>query len=389
MLLTEFINLLKTTPKDDLITKLKTIEGLYVRSGEGLDYVLLTAHITRANFDSELNRYANGLLFDTQTKEILVLPSPRFNKRVKLTDVSKHLSDYKAYKIQDGSVVNLYYDEPNQRWAMSSANGWDVSNYFWLGNKTYEEAFNECVRQYPEFSFDKLNKKFSYSVGFRHHEFHPLLNDPQSAWFIQSCDLEKLNNGTLSINYNDNIGIPLQTQITVTDQMIDDLKSALARYLANPSPQSINYGYILRSDNGRFSNVILESTLLEKIRMLMYNIPKKIEGLDTPVKRIEYNILKAHGSEDRYNFQYLFPQYKQRYEYYDTTITRIATRVVATLKSGKVFTPTTRQDQLINAVVQFFKRNDSVDLTKEDGLSIAVDFIKRPAQLDLFFKYLI
>jgi hypothetical protein len=65
---------------------------------------------------------------------------------------------------------------------------------------------------YPEFSFDKLDRSRAYTIGFRHNEFHPLKNDAPKMWLIQSCDLNAINseNPQLNFEYDTDIGIPAQ-----------------------------------------------------------------------------------------------------------------------------------------------------------------------------------
>lgn len=384
MKLSEFAAQLKEDPIR-LINTLRTMEGLYVRTVPNSSAVLITAHVTKADFNHELNRYANGLMFDTESRKITVLPSPRFNRKNK--NVRYDLSKYKIYKIRDGSIVNFHYNESINQWVMSSANGWDVTNYFWLGNKTYDEAFKECAAKYPNFSFDRLNRNYCYSIGFRHHEFHPLLSDPEALWFVQAVDLSQDMTNGLTVEYDTDIGIPVQQQIVLgpRNSLFSDLGIALSDFIIK---QTINYGFILRGDNGQYSNVLLESSLMQKIRKLIYNMPKGMHELSTPAKRNKFIVLRAYLSVDCYDFRSLFPQYEPLIAQYETAITQMATKMCAIMKSGYQFTPVNDRDYLLQSVLEFVKNNKSIDLTGEDGPSIAADVIKHSRNLTPLIKYL-
>ena len=114
---------------------------------------------------------------------------------------------YDIIRVDDGTVVTLYkwnHPQHGSVWGMASNNGYDVSSLYWMGPMTYAEVFYDlALRRYPEFvaqtgmaiartgkstrlTFTKLDPSFSYTVGFRHHNFHPVVEDPERMWSIQS-----------------------------------------------------------------------------------------------------------------------------------------------------------------------------------------------------------
>jgi hypothetical protein len=95
----------------------------------------LTSNRLKADFDRELTRACNGVVFEYPSWRVLSVPTPMFNPRFRATDVSENMNSYSIYKIKDGTTVTMYYY--NDQWCLSSTNGFDVSGYQWMGPSTY------------------------------------------------------------------------------------------------------------------------------------------------------------------------------------------------------------------------------------------------------------
>jgi len=201
---------------------------------------ILSTNRNSADFAIPLVRQCNGVIIVVEELEtglnskIITLSSNEFNPKFNQTKLADHISigEYKIYEIQDGTTINLYYDEnyissetltkldSNQLktfytykkgdWIYSTKNSFDVKKMIWRGFE-YGQVINDVLKEYPEFTLEKLSKDKSYSLGFKHPAFHPFGQPAEwniniqdnntkkewikTAWFIQStCITEILNN---------------------------------------------------------------------------------------------------------------------------------------------------------------------------------------------------
>lgn len=375
--------------------------------------VLLTSDRLRADFSRELTRQCNGVVLEYPTWRLLSVPAGMFNPKYRLADVVSNIKDYDVYDIKDGTTVTLYWH--NEKWCLSSTNGFDVSDYQWMGPSTYYVAFTSLMKNYPDFSFDKLEKNKSYTIGFRHKEFHPLLTDPQKMWFIQSCDIKHASAGdTISISTTENIGLPLQTLSALpndcarTQWFNDKNNHSLNKYVSsvrNGSSPDIHYGFVFRSKTGK-PDIIVESTLLTSVRSLMYNLPKKQHQhaeLITADNRLEYTILRSYLSNyTKYTFLNLFPQFEDKYRKYDDLFSKLSNRIVNILRSrdSRNFTRTNfaarkagtlaqRIDNLAMSLADHIRIHSQINVMDSQGPNIVLDFLMNKQHLDLYYTYLI
>ena len=101
----------------------------------------------------------------------------------------------------DGTVVTIYsWTHPRKRliWCLAFANGYDVSHLKWGGDENDAEVFFEFLAKSPTFfaatglrlrrgllcvddvhlDFQTVDRGRSYTLGFRHPNFHPMAADP-------------------------------------------------------------------------------------------------------------------------------------------------------------------------------------------------------------------
>lgn len=380
--------------------------------------VLLTSNRLKSDFGRQLVRECNGVVLEYPSWNVLSVPAMMFNPRFRITDVINNMDSYSIYEIKDGTTVTLYYY--NSKWCLSSTNGFDVSDYQWMGASTYIQALQSVAKLYPDFSFDKLDTKYAYTVGFRHSEFHPLLSDPAKLWLIQACNLTELNTNSVMVPENVNIGIPAQTATVVPGtkgralfkHMQDRNTNAMGRYLNSirdvSSVPDIHYGYVLRSNSltgatCANSNIILESDLLKQIRFLMYNLPKRKFSEAVPVtaaNRLEYTILRAYLScSTKYVFLNLFPQFGEQYRKYDILFTKLSNRIIAALRNRNTRESITatktpkdamnaRIDKLAFALVKHIEDCSRINAMDAQGPNIVLDFIMDRKHLDLYYTCL-
>ena len=401
--------------------------------------VLLTSDRNRADFTRELHSQCNGVVFDYTNWKVLSVPPKMFNPIYKSIDFVANVSDYDVYDINDGTLVTLYWypsvesadeDESAGRWCMSTTNGYDVGDYRWMGDATYTTAFAEVLTDYPKFDFDNLNKTKSYTVGFRHEDFHHFTADPRRAWFVQSCDLHALNTtGELNISTTEDIGIPPQTIIDLSAMKPGGLmrwinrknERARVEYIKGKD-KVIHYGFIFRS-RGSGCDIMMESTLLTSIRKLMYELPKsqsRYKHKITPANRLQYTVLRAYlYMPTKAMFLNLFPQFESTFIKYDGVIKTLRDRLVSNLRScdrysddGSRANDTKRggnrtstnntntagdqldiiqsacMDNMVRQLTSQIRKTVRVNAMDVNGPSIIYDFIMQPRHLSMYYNYI-
>jgi hypothetical protein len=272
--------------------------------------------------------YCNGRVIDTINWKYIAIPPIAFNKSYKIVKINRFLSNYDIIKVIDGTIVTFYYF--NNKWNISTSNGYDVSSFYWIGLKTYTQIINDLMQNYKNaventgfnmidnetLEFTKLDKNKSYTVGIRHHDFHPLKVDPEIMWNVQHVDLS-----TGEINYNDGLlGIPnqkiLKFDISSVQEILELNKISIYT--------DYNYGYILRSKNlditKKYSSILLNTQLLKNIKQYIYEYPSQfIKQYITNSNRLEFIILKNYFSHNKEILE-LFPQFHEKYNLYEKII---------------------------------------------------------------------
>ena len=270
----------------------------------------------------------NGLILDTKNIKPLVIPPESFRTNIHVDVVDKYLANdlYKLYLVEDGTVINLYFWQPLNSWRISTTRCYDVTDVKW-GNLTYNEILCDLLlriynTEYTDFH-NMLDKDTSYTFGFKHESMHPFRENKSSninkLWFIQSCT----NNGQVSDEFENKCNIPNQTKFEFPEGILKNTK-----YLFNKIHHSFNdfisngnilYGYILRSkkpsETGTHSNILLESSLLQKIRTLYYHSSFNENSKERKYNRDLYTIIHSYlDVNNRSIFIILFPQYINQYD---------------------------------------------------------------------------
>jgi len=309
----------------------------------------------RAGRFPQLHYDCNGLIIDATTWRALSVPlqAPykNFNKKLVNEYLSKNL--YDIYPISDGTVVTIYYIKG--QWALSSSNGYDVSELYWMGDKTYAEIlFDLATRLYPAFVeesgielvngrlvFTKLNINCCYTIGFRHFNFHPLRADPEHIWQLQCYDVS----GPLPVKAELLASLPKQVARELTgDETVDSLNlvgresvNAAVRY------EMCLYGFILRSKDdqktGIHSSIMLESPLLQKVRAYIYDgVPRQHSKNVTNLTRLKYLTIRASLSQDSAMFLELFPQFIDEHHKHEQIFTHLINKIVNLARTSAIST---------------------------------------------------
>lgn len=326
------------------------------------------------------------------------MPSLTINPRAR--DVCSALSKKAlVYPIHDGTMITLYFWDG--KWRMSSANGFEVNDYKWMSETTYEEAFTAAVAAHPHFAMERLDKDLCYSISFRHPSFHPLLSDPLGAILLQAMrPADALaDDGDWTGNLIADIGLPIQSLLPAPVNfaaLIQENNQSLTRYRKQNDYVPV-YGFVVRPIDGS-QGMILESTLLRKVRQLIYTLPKQGKSAITIApgsSGTDYCVIRAYlNSHNKDLFIELFPQFTDSYERYDKFLEKLADRLVSALRNKNI------RSNIMEHVVaegmaevdlcaaQLIDHLEHVDPFEPVTESIIADFIRDPFYTNMFYKAL-
>jgi hypothetical protein len=351
--------------------------------------------------------------------------------------------------VDDGTVLTLYaWDHPVEGhiWCLASSNGYDVSTLKWMGPLSYAEVFADLAKRlYPEFAkasgmslvvgpggaarlaFTALDASKCYTVGLRHHNFHPLREDPERMWQIQHALLAD-DSPILCYGVGGLPGIPLQKKFanslaprTVAELLqrthgaLDRAKAHIGavQRRANESPalggespdeaqkgeggpandkaDALCYGFILRSTDvsrtGSQSDVLIESDLLKSVRRLAYDkAPRQFRDQLTCLSRLEYNAIRAFLTpEDRKTFLALYPAWKARFHAYDAFVRNVIRQTIHHLRvksmqldSPKASPVSTKTELIAQEMAAHILRSDPVQPFSQDVEKVVSDYVMDP-----------
>lgn len=319
---------------------------------DNFNRMILIGNRFKSDFKNPISFECNGAIVCYDKNEnrwkTLVVPTELFNSQhLCKEELNKNIKnlEYTLYKVYDGTIINLYYY--NGGWRISTNKAYDATNLTFIENKTYNNVLEELFSYYTDFNINRLNINKCYTICFRYSQFHtfiePNLKNQNKLILIQSVDLLALNNEKkIIINYNEDIGIPVSQQYTLFGEynlknINNILYNEINRYKKNLKSPSYepNYGIILRSHNfnktGAYSNILLESNLMMKIRNLIYNysFSKNLNyfdklGNDTTIDKKYYNMQDLINlnrfliGKDINLYLLLFPQFKANIDYYNS-----------------------------------------------------------------------
>jgi len=357
-------------------------------SDDQIGRIILTQSRNQSDFTNPITFQCNGLILDSTNWKVLAVPCCAFNPRSSLKKIEALYKEnkYKLYKIYDGTIINLYHY--NDKWILGTTNSYEMNDCKFMGSKTYMGLLSDIIKQYPEFSFEKLDIHYSYCIGFKHQNMHLFSADKQKAWFIQKTNLE-----TMVTDYTNITGLENQGIITEKpnfDTLIETNNKALRNYLKE---FRIDFGYILRgefAESKEQSNILLESTLLKKIRQLIYNFPRELTMNLTNENRLGYIILRAYlNYSNRKIFIDLFPQYQRKFDEYKELINNLVTRIVQCYRNSNIkLTNDKKIDQLANIFIGYINREGRINSFNDNCKSIIYDYATDIEYIDIYRKIL-
>jgi len=220
------------------------------------------------------NDSCNELIFDENFKP-LSIPPRILHDVYDSNEVDQLLksNNYIITKINDGTMVTLYFDKFINRWLLSTVHKMDIGDSYFMGNKCYYELFYECINKFcPEFASRTkiqfvqntlnldLDINCSYTFIFHHKNFHPC--DQDGIWQVQCMNLLTLCPFILP-------DVSCQECVYITS--LDELKSYLTH---------TKFGFILRSKSLEYHDIIIRSSHLDFLRNVFYSAKLNCRGID-------------------------------------------------------------------------------------------------------------
>jgi broad specificity phosphatase PhoE len=381
----------------------------------------------------------SGYVFDITTKKpISIPPQPllkKLNKKgIELVNTYLEQKLYDIIKIEDGTIITLYswiHPTNGLMWSMASNNGYDVSSFKWMGKMTYAEIFYDLVnRLYPEFkeitglnilyiphggviktilTFTNLDTNYCYTMGFRHHNFHPMKIDPEKIWQVQYSDLSSENpkvyyggkflptilpiqevwdyskfvNVENTVNYtiikNKGKSSFINTCIEIGKSVEDSIYFEKDDVLqSNFSPQ---YGFIFRSldfdKTGDLSNFIIEYPLFQVNKELIYDQYSSLKDCTINEKnRMYYNAMRAFlndGRGDIYTsakkkFTSLYPEWSPKFYGFNEFMNSLTIQIINNIIGIS--------DQEFKSLSDSHSSVKKLNFNKIDFDKVALDFSK-------------
>lgn len=381
--LTQFRNMVNDIP-DDALNYMQTSFGKlgvkisYERDQKYPDGNPLYSRFMLGTFVRSSKFWFPGIIIarvssdDSQkTYKAVSLPSPPPISQYKTTQLYNHWpTTVTATCANDGTTVTLYYF--NNKWVISTYRGYQVNDFIWAANKTYQEIVDEVLNQYPGFSYEKLDKKCAYSIGFNHYLFHPFQAEQKNitAWFIQSVDMEKFNDGNQNYaKYDCDIGLPMQEvkKFSNLRALLESAKNAYKDYIDN---KTVNYGYLVKVKKRQY---LVESSLLKNIRHIFYS--NKFNMLNPVFNKEKYIITHAFLDTEKHSvFLNMFPQFKKEFDCLKEKMSDLIRAIY--IMSNSSVKPTTTLDVVAREIAMQISKVVSLNTKKEtDAFNILYTYL--------------
>lgn len=352
----------------------------------------------------------NGLVIDTRTWRVLADPPPCLLPAGNSAQVNARL--YDIYPVDDGTVVTLYNwknSAGESTWALASSNGYDVSSLLWSGPLTYAEVVHDLVtRLYPlsatemgisirrgpgkttQLTFTHLDPNCCYTFGFRHHNFHPIVTDPERIWQIRCRELSGPEPKRVLCGLP---RIPIQAPIMLPKEVrtMAQLQSFVCR-----DPSMPNYGYILRGIAGGLSDLLLETPLLTARRKILYQRSSPADGDVAPQDRAEFTALRAFLAPPtcRGDFIAACPNWAPKYREYEEFVNNVVEAIVHTIRQRALAPAATAAPRepvgiVAAALYEHITAYENLNIPLHKNIkSIVTDYVVNPRYAVLFLEAL-
>lgn len=422
------------------------IKTVVETSEDNSNRVMFIANRFKSDFNNPMSFECNGLIADynkvNNSWKLLVIPTELFNsqKLIKSEIINYYnQNNYKLCKVYDGTIINLYYYK--DCWRISTNKAYDANNLIYTDNKTYLDVFNELLNNYPNFHISKLDTNKCYTLCLKYHKYHPFIENqyenPNKIIFIQSVDMNEFNNNKkFKINENEDLGFEITEKYDINNyknlqNLYLMLNNEINRFKKESKLENYKpiFGFILRSKNfsvtKNYSNILLESNLLSKIRNFIYNhnFTKKLHFyniLNTQnnivINKNYYNMLHLIClrvfllKKDANLFITLFPQLKETmviYEHFMKFLTKYIIKnynifMKSIINIDKIFKNELVLDTIpipIDGNIDYSKLNKlviiilvdlkekKINLNVSENYDILYDYLNNLIYLDYYYSY--
>jgi hypothetical protein len=358
--------------------------------------VFYTSKNQRFSDADPLKLECNGLVFDSINMKPLVIPQLTYRANVDTNIVNVNLSNnlYDIVVIEDGTVINLYWWAPTNSWCISTARSFDLTDKNW-GSLTYKEVVQKLLGDNTQKFYESLDKSHSYTFGIKTEDMHPFREGKDvpinKMWFIQSANLE-----TLEINFNfpNEINIPGQiiTDINLNDITVlyNELNQGLDDFIYGQTSHPL-YGYMLRSRDpsktGSHSNIVLESSLLQRIRQLYYHSSLSMYAQEMKYDRDTYIIIYSYLDTNRHIlFRKLFPHFITIFDVLDTITSNIVKNIIIYTKTNKIQSTDDKISMYVRLIYETLNSQYQIKANDRNLAKTITTFVLNQQWGDMYYK---
>lgn len=313
--------------------------------------VILFGKKTGADFKNPMTKECNGLVleYDNGWRVLAIPPRAFCTNKLSMKKINDLYSAgaYEVYEVLDATILTLYYYK--NAWKVSSTKGYDIGNTYMVGKMTFMDAIADLMEtKYRSFSFENLNKNYSYTIALRHSKYHifdetkHLTARPRSgqregfdmnSYLTIMCVADLSTCAYVSKHV---VGLPKQNALNLRDPNISMLmnyaRSAYAKYEKAYRLQNFKYkplyGYILRAKNrsvpDECSTIYIESELYKVLKIGLYknNEPLRTDNTNELIVSMSMN-------HERYEqFRIMFQQFDSEFKQLENNINLIAMETV-------------------------------------------------------------
>lgn len=357
--------------------------------------VFYTSKNQRFSDADPLKLECNGLVFDAINMKPLVIPTLTCRSNIDANVVNVNLSNdlYDVLLVEDGTIINLYWWAPTNSWCISTARSFDLTDKNW-SLLTYKEIVQKILGHNTQKFYESLDKSHSYTFGIKTEDMHPFRGGKDAPinkmWFIQSANLKTLE---ISFKFPNEINIPEQTPVDMDlrdiTTLYNGLNQALDDFIYEPSTRPL-YGYMLRSRDpsktGAHSNVVIESSLLQKIRQLYYHSSLSMYAYEMKYDRDTYIIVYSYLDTNRHIlFRKLFPHFIAKFDVLDTITANIVKNIIIYVKINKIQTTDAKVSMYVRLVYDALNKQYQLKATDRNLTKITTSFVLTQQWCDMYY----
>lgn len=246
--------------------------------------------------DTSLQKECNGLVFDKNTKDIVVACQNDFES-TQPEDIENFIS---AEYCEDGTVIRLY--NYKDIWYTATNKCINGQYSYWSSKKTFNDMFWEVFSN-EALDLSKLNKDCTYIFTLLHKDNILVVKHVKNTLIY----LGNINNKTYQVNngndyylFEMNPNIQLSEKLTLHKDELNDMNATCTKYF-----NRTKRGIILKYTDGRiYKHDFKQFEFLQKIRgNEPYIRNRYLELLGDPES---LNVLLCHYPEHKFTFSMVF-----------------------------------------------------------------------------------